>query len=415
MTFNQLDGAAADTLTTKTDVIRRSVELVLLDTGVERDGIESVVSSIIKREELGTTGIGRGIAVPHTKSADVFDVKVGCFFLDQPVEFASVDGYPVRLLCIVISPPDRPGDHLRTLEKITRFTKLITDDLLLVPFEELRSIAFHVYQLITNKESEQSDHALEWYKAIVSDRAAKATNEQATEELLCLAAVSCVNLGGMLLTRNLLLDAVDVFERSWILLSDVLSHRPENPVALIYGSKCLWGLAAARASAQNIDSALKMLKDAFALWEHAANEAIDDNLRRRCLAVCYLTSGWKAHQFGKFTESIAWLSRAIQTAEQFPMSGSFLLWEAYRARAVVLAMQGEYELSLADLDECIMLDSRTEILLERAASIGAIGDYKCAEERRARALVFYYEKQLRHYDPGHHLLLPWDFGVRSLQ
>ena len=93
----------------------------LLDAGkIETDEFESIIKAILKREELGSTGIGRGVAVPHTKHPSV-DRLVGSVAVStQGVDFASLDGETVYLLFLLISPPDRPGDHLRALENISR-------------------------------------------------------------------------------------------------------------------------------------------------------------------------------------------------------------------------------------------------------------------------------------------------------
>ena len=93
----------------------------LQDAGkIEPGESESIVKAILKREELGSTGIGRGVAVPHTKHPSV-DRLVGTVAVSrQGVDFASLDGEVVHLFFLLVSPPDRPGDHLRALENISR-------------------------------------------------------------------------------------------------------------------------------------------------------------------------------------------------------------------------------------------------------------------------------------------------------
>jgi mannitol/fructose-specific phosphotransferase system IIA component (Ntr-type) len=87
---------------------------------VETDEADSIVKAIMKREELGSTGIGRGVAVPHTKHPSV-DRLIGTVAVSREgVDFASLDGEIVQLFFLLISPPDRPGDHLRALENISR-------------------------------------------------------------------------------------------------------------------------------------------------------------------------------------------------------------------------------------------------------------------------------------------------------
>lgn len=99
----------------------REMAQSLLDAGrIEKTQFDSIIKAILKREELGSTGIGRGVAVPHTKHASV-DKLVGTVAVSKEgVDFASLDGETVHLFFLLVSPMDRPGDHLRALENISR-------------------------------------------------------------------------------------------------------------------------------------------------------------------------------------------------------------------------------------------------------------------------------------------------------
>ncbi len=104
----------------KEGVIREMVE-ALRDSGkISPDQMEDVVRQVMKREELGSTGIGRGVAVPHTKHSSVEELVGTVAVSKQGVNFQSLDGEKVYLLFLLISPLDRPGDHLRALENISR-------------------------------------------------------------------------------------------------------------------------------------------------------------------------------------------------------------------------------------------------------------------------------------------------------
>jgi nitrogen PTS system EIIA component len=82
--------------------------------------VGGIVAAIMKREELGSTGIGRGVAVPHTKHATVERLVGTVGVSPEGVDFNSLDGDKVQLFFLLVSPPDRPGDHLRALENISR-------------------------------------------------------------------------------------------------------------------------------------------------------------------------------------------------------------------------------------------------------------------------------------------------------
>ena len=77
-------------------------------------------NAIVKREDLGSTGIGRGFAVPHAK----IDWLDRCFtvmtFVPDGVNFDALDGQPVNTIIMIAAPMLRPGDHLRLLECVSR-------------------------------------------------------------------------------------------------------------------------------------------------------------------------------------------------------------------------------------------------------------------------------------------------------
>src|ERR1041385_1080172 len=104
----------------KESVIAELVASLVESGQINADEQGSILKAIMKREELGSTGIGRGVAVPHTKHASV-NRLVGTVAVSQPgIDFDSLDGEKVQLFFLLISPPDRPGDHLRALENISR-------------------------------------------------------------------------------------------------------------------------------------------------------------------------------------------------------------------------------------------------------------------------------------------------------
>jgi mannitol/fructose-specific phosphotransferase system IIA component (Ntr-type) len=104
----------------KEGAIREIVQALAEAGDVEAGEFESIVKAILKREELGSTGIGRGVAVPHTKHPSVSRLVGTVAVSKEGVDFASLDGETVHLFFLLISPPDRPGDHLRALENISR-------------------------------------------------------------------------------------------------------------------------------------------------------------------------------------------------------------------------------------------------------------------------------------------------------
>jgi PTS system fructose-specific IIA component/PTS system nitrogen regulatory IIA component len=106
--------------TDKESVITEMVDALQTAGDIKAEDRDDIVKAIMKREQLGSTGIGRGIAVPHTKHPSV-DKLIGTVGVSvDGVDFESLDGEKVQLFFLLVSPPDRPGDHLRALENISR-------------------------------------------------------------------------------------------------------------------------------------------------------------------------------------------------------------------------------------------------------------------------------------------------------
>ena len=82
--------------------------------------MDEIVKAVMRREQLGTTGIGRHIAIPHSRHPAV-DRLIGTLALSREgLPFDSLDGEPVYVFVLLVSPQDRPGDHLRALEAVVR-------------------------------------------------------------------------------------------------------------------------------------------------------------------------------------------------------------------------------------------------------------------------------------------------------
>jgi len=105
---------------TKEEVIAELVAALVAAGQIREEENDSILKAIMKREELGSTGIGRGIAVPHTKHPSVERLVATVGVSQEGIDFNSLDGDKVQLFFLLISPPDQPGDHLRALENISR-------------------------------------------------------------------------------------------------------------------------------------------------------------------------------------------------------------------------------------------------------------------------------------------------------
>ncbi len=119
--FVQTEAIQASVTALEKPAVIRELVLALASSGaIKPADQESIIAAILKREELGSTGIGRGVAVPHTKHPSVEKLVGTVGVSHEGVDFNSLDGDKVHLFFLLVSPPDRPGDHLRALENISR-------------------------------------------------------------------------------------------------------------------------------------------------------------------------------------------------------------------------------------------------------------------------------------------------------
>ena len=106
--------------TTKDGVIREMVRSLQAAGHLAGCDTDEIVKAILRREQLGSTGIGRHIAIPHAKHPKL-EKLVGTIGLSKAgVPFDSIDAQPVHVLVLLISPKDKPGDHLRALENVVK-------------------------------------------------------------------------------------------------------------------------------------------------------------------------------------------------------------------------------------------------------------------------------------------------------
>ncbi len=100
------------------EVIRELVEALVKTKAIKASDKNEIIEQIIERECQGSTGIGKGIAVPHIKHPGVTSITgtIGCS--EEGVEFNSLDKAPVFSVLLLISPPSNPDQHLEAMEKL---------------------------------------------------------------------------------------------------------------------------------------------------------------------------------------------------------------------------------------------------------------------------------------------------------
>lgn len=100
----------------------------LCDSGqISADDSTAVARAVIQRENQGTTGFGKGVAVPHVKHAAITKMMATVGRSSTGVDFAALDRAPVYTIVLLLSPPDSPDEHLAAMESI--FKHLQRDNL----------------------------------------------------------------------------------------------------------------------------------------------------------------------------------------------------------------------------------------------------------------------------------------------
>ena len=109
--------------TTKEGAIRELVRSLQVAGYFQQAEVEAVVGEVLRREGLGSTGIGRGVAIPHSRHAGLPRLIGTLGLAPAGIPFDSIDGQNVRLVFLLVSRPDQPGPHLHALETIVRVSE----------------------------------------------------------------------------------------------------------------------------------------------------------------------------------------------------------------------------------------------------------------------------------------------------
>jgi fructose-specific phosphotransferase system IIA component len=107
------------------------------------------LEAVLSREKTRSTGIGSGIAIPHGKCSGVRELVMALGIARDPIDFDSVDGKPVLLVILLVSPLDQTGPHIQALARISR---LMLDDGFKSALEKSPS-AQAAYDLLSERES----------------------------------------------------------------------------------------------------------------------------------------------------------------------------------------------------------------------------------------------------------------------
>ncbi|MEA2062440.1 MAG: PTS sugar transporter subunit IIA [Gemmatimonadota bacterium] len=105
----------------KRELLRRMVDMIHRAGKIEDP--EPLLGSLLEREKIMSTGIGRGIAVPHAMNPEVEELIIALGRIPGGADFEALDRKPVYIIFLLVGPPESSGQHLKTLARISRLVQ----------------------------------------------------------------------------------------------------------------------------------------------------------------------------------------------------------------------------------------------------------------------------------------------------
>ncbi|PHR90749.1 MAG: hypothetical protein COA78_34515 [Blastopirellula sp.] len=108
---------------TKQAAIEDLIQIMVEQQVLNQENAQDVLASLQKREEYGSTGIGRGIAIPHTAHASVTQLTGIAAYHEQGLDFESLDGRQVHKIFLLLAPPNQVDAKLRAMSALVKALK----------------------------------------------------------------------------------------------------------------------------------------------------------------------------------------------------------------------------------------------------------------------------------------------------
>lgn len=106
------------TATERDDVVKELVDALVAAGATPSELRDELIAEIIEREKNGSTGFGKGVAVPHVKHEKLPKMAAAIGISEQGVDFNALDKAPVHAVVLLLSPKDKPDEHLQAMENI---------------------------------------------------------------------------------------------------------------------------------------------------------------------------------------------------------------------------------------------------------------------------------------------------------
>lgn len=97
-----------------------------LSHDLDEKTLASVRKAVMERENIMSTGVGKGLAIPHGKSGDIDRTYAAFAILEEPVEYEAIDNEPVHILFLLVGPESQNSIHIKMLSRISRLLNSAT-------------------------------------------------------------------------------------------------------------------------------------------------------------------------------------------------------------------------------------------------------------------------------------------------
>jgi len=119
--FEILDEEKRVPVTEKEEVLRIMTQKLCASIGLP--ACKDILDSVYNRERERSTGIERGLAVPHCRTSEVNRIYISLAILKKGIDWGSFDGKPTHFIFLVVGPSEKPEDYLKLLSQISRLMK----------------------------------------------------------------------------------------------------------------------------------------------------------------------------------------------------------------------------------------------------------------------------------------------------
>ncbi|HEB11864.1 MAG TPA: PTS sugar transporter subunit IIA [Spirochaetales bacterium] len=144
----------------KTEVLHEITKLALKSGLLAPFSEKEVFNALQSRENIGSTGFGQGIAIPHCSLKNLTEFVVGLLIIPEGVDFASLDGQKTRAFFFIVGPENKRNQHIQILSAVSRLLKSPADSSRLIEAPDKETLKERFLSLVQYKDKEKKGKSL---------------------------------------------------------------------------------------------------------------------------------------------------------------------------------------------------------------------------------------------------------------